>query len=396
MLKEYKEYIENIRNNLIQNDIQVPEYELKDYADVFKYSLILEQVCWFYQMLLLMNSEYAIKGKFLYAESYQEKIRQLAYKDFMVYKESYKQISSKYQLLEELKSKVTIEEQGYEDEDEEIDLFGSEEENNEESLSTFLDIDTKSNESEIKNIQEDSNLVENIVELNKLDGTYVSHGVFIDEYQSSLKQQETEENENNMDYVPNGIFIDMFISKKEDDVYNGEDSEDSVEVHGIYIDEWVSNKYENNNYSEHGIFIDEYVKKVESIVIGEGYQEHGLFIDEWVKDEKDSASGELNESSDWLGDEEWSDSWSDEWSEEPIAEDDEYEDAEEDEWSQDGDFDGVSEEYTPKETSRVTKDVKVNKSDPTRDVSDSIQDITNQLLTEGKRLMYKGIKKLQE
>lgn len=395
MLKEYKEYIENIRNNLIQNDIQVPEYELKDYADVFKYSLILEQVCWFYQMLLLMNSEYAIKGKFLYAESYQEKIRQLAYKDFMVYKESYKQISSKYQLLEELKSKVSVEEQGYEDEDEEIDLFGSEEENNEESLGTFLDIDTKSDESEIKNIQEDSNLLENIVELNKLDGTYVSHGVFIDEYQSSSEQQETEENENNMDYVPNGIFIDMFISKKEDDVYNGEDSKGSVEVHGIYIDEWVSNKYENN-YSEHGIFIDEYVKKVESLVIEEGYQEHGLFIDEWVKDEKDSVSGELNESSDWLGDEEWSDSWSDEWSEEPIAEDDEYEDAEEDEWSQDGDFNGVSEEYTPKETSRVTKDVKVNKSDPTRDVSDSIQDITNQLLTEGKRLMYKGIKKLQE
>ena len=145
MFKDYKEYIENIRNNLIQNDIQVPEYELNSYSDVFKYSLILEQVCWFYQLLLLMNSEYAIQSEYLQAEGYLEKVRQLAYREFLQYLEGYKKISKSYYMLNVLKSKnledVVSEEDL--DIDEEIDLFGDSEESEPEaelSAKTFLNI----------------------------------------------------------------------------------------------------------------------------------------------------------------------------------------------------------------------------------------------------------------
>ena len=55
-------------------------------------------------------------------------------------------------------------------------------------------------------------------------------------------------------------------------------------------------------------------------------------------------------------------------------------------------YDGFAEESVRDfNKERVVKKAKVD-----RDISDSIQDVTNQLLTEGKRFLVKGIKKLQE
>lgn len=377
MFKDYKEYIENIRNNLIQNDIQVPEYELNSYSDVFKYSLILEQVCWFYQLLLLMNSEYAIQSEYLQSEGYLEKVRQLAYREFLQYLEGYKKISKSYYMLNVLKSKnledVVSEEDL--DIDEEIDLFGDSEESEPEaelSAKTFLNI-----------VESTSKAEENVVELNQLDGSYAPHGIFIDEWvesSSTIENVVNTENTEDMEvYVPHGIFIDEFVEKEEED--------DRREVK-------VNPKQDQDlGYASHGIYIDEWIPKEENIDknynIGD-YVPHGLYIDEWEDKEEDTNWCEENvkEDADWEDENYWDEEGSD-WEDVLQSEEDEeqgYED----------EFGGLEEESSPQVKEDIIKTAEQKPDNANRDISDSLQDVTNQLLTEGKRLFVKGFRKLQE
>lgn len=382
MFKDYKEYIENIRNNLIQNDIQVPEYELNSYSDVFKYSLILEQVCWFYQLLLLMNSEYAIQSEYLQSEGYLEKVRQLAYREFLQYLEGYKKISRSYYILNVLKSKnledVVSEEDL--DIDEELDLFGDSEESEPEvelSAKTFLNI-----------VESTSKAEENVVELNQLDGSYVPHGIFIDEWVESSSTIEdvvnTENTEDTEGYVPHGIFIDEFVKKEEEDdrkevkVDPKQDQGLGYASHGIYIDEWIPKENEN---------IDE---DYDSGV----YVPHGLYIDEWEDKEKDTDRQEENqkEDADWEDESYWNEEGSD-WEDELQSEKENVEDKE---WGYEDEFGGLEEESSSQVKEDIIKTAEQKLDNANRDISDSLQDVTNQLLTEGKRLFVKGFRKLQE
>lgn len=377
MFKDYKEYIENIRNNLIQNDIQVPEYELNSYSDVFKYSLILEQVCWFYQLLLLMNSEYAIQSEYLQSEGYLEKVRQLAYREFLQYLEGYKKISKSYYILNVLKSKNPEDVVSEKDLDinEEIDLFGDSEESEPEvelSAKTFLNI-----------VESTSKAEENVVELNQLDGSYAPHGIFIDEWVESSSTIEnvvnTENTEGTEVYVSHGIFIDEFVEKEEED--------DRREVK-------VNPKQDQDlGYASHGIYIDEWIPKEESI--NENYNTgdyvpHGLYIDEWENKEEDTDRQEENqeEDADWEDESYWNEEGSD-WEDVLQSEEDE-------EWRYEDEFGGLEEETSPQVKEDIIKTAEQKPDNANRDISDSLQDVTNQLLTEGKRLFVKGFRKLQE
>lgn len=380
MFKDYKEYIENIRNNLIQNDIQVPEYELNSYSDVFKYSLILEQVCWFYQLLLLMNSEYAVQSEYLQSEGYLEKVRQLAYREFLQYLEGYKKISKSYYMLNVLKSKnledVVSEEDL--DIDEEIDLFGDSEESEPEaelSAKTFLNI-----------VESTSKAEENVVELNQLDGSYAPHGIFIDEWvesSSTIENVVNTENTEDMEvYVPHGIFIDEFVEKEE------EDDREEVKVN--------PKQDQDLGYASHGIYIDEWIPKEENIDknynIGD-YVPHGLYIDEWEDKKEDTDRQEENkeEDVDWEDESYWNEEGSD-WEDVLQSEEENIEEK----WGYEDEFGGLEEESSPQVKEDIIKTAEQKPNNVNRDISDSLQDVTNQLLTEGKRLFVKGFRKLQE
>ena len=350
MFKDYKEYIENIRNNLIQNDIQVPEYELNSYSDVFKYSLILEQVCWFYQLLLLMNSEYAIQSEYLQSEGYLEKVRQLAYREFLQYLEGYKKISKSYYILNVLKSKNpedVVSEKDL-DIDEEIDLFGDSEESEPEaelSAKTFLNI-----------VESTSKAEENVVELNQLDGSYAPHGIFIDEWVESSSTIEnvvnTENTEGTEVYVSHGIFIDEFVEKEEED--------DRREVK-------VNPKQDQDlGYASHGIYIDEWIPKEESI--NENYNTgdyvpHGLYIDEWENKEEDTDRQEENqeEDADWEDESYWNEEGSD-WEDVLQSEEEKEEQGYEDE------FEGLEEETSPQVKEDIIKTAEQKPDNANRDI----------------------------
>lgn len=369
MLKDYREYIISIRNNLIQNNVDLQEVDLESYSDIFKYSLILSQVCEFYQTLLLMNSEYAIKSKYITGESYKEKVRQSCYREFLVFLEGYKKISKGYFILNKVKNSEDNEIVETSD-DEIVDLFGDSEdviEEEEKGKQTFLNIIEKTSTSD-----------RDVVNYIQSDGVSEVHGIYIDEWTPAEESSVREIDESGSDYTEHGIFIDELKVNRKEKSYESSGSKSMVEVHGIYIDEWKPNikyKIENKSgYQSHGIYIDEWVEQIKEVPnevspLPDGYQEHGLYIDLW----EENVEMEIED-------------YSEEYEEE-YKDLDNQSDVEED-----GGYDGFADEPVRD----FNKENVVKKPKVERDISDSIQDVTNQLLTEGKKFLVNGIKKLQE
>lgn len=410
MLKDYIEYIENIRNNLIQNDIEVPVSELDEYSDLFQFTLILEQVCWFYQKLLQINSDYAVKSPYLYSEDYVEKIRQLSYREFISSLEGYKNISARYCRLRVLKERVSnLQEKLDElkgnidssiDMDEEIDLFGETNKSNSSesedfSPQTFLNI-----------VQRSSNSSESVVNFNQFDGNVV-HGIFIDEYcVESDSNNEVTEGKEGTSFIKGhkSIFpddLEVFKKEENDEVVTQENADI---VHGIYIDEWTSyekvNTENNDNVDDvviHGIYIDEWVVNADNDSRGISDEDkgnvHGIYIDEWEGSENvDDSIEEIHGTfiDEWQPSKSYSSMDEEGLSKPEYSEwDDILEDEEEDEIVSNEDFEPHLEIRVSTKTG--------NESSPkntTKDISDNIQDITNQVLTEGKRFLAKGLSRL--
>lgn len=424
MLKDYTDYIEDIRNNLIQNDILLSAEEINSYESAFYFSLILEQVCWFYQKLLLINSEYAVRSTmYLYGDEYIEKVRQSAHKEFISIFNMYKPLSAGYHVLnqlekeiEELKSKdaeVDIDI----DMDEELDLDGIIED--EEKLSNPSKEEKISPKTFLSLVESSSTSDESVVQLSHT--VEVVHGIFIDEWSKEkdedinrgIEQDSTEENTDSdesddelsslldelfgEDDEEDDDFTEVNVTDVDVDTPETEEASTDIEViHGIFIDEYskpkevvednTSSNQEDNAYT-HGIFIDEWVKDESNVKetkqSNEGSEVHGIFIDEWVKPTKSSHYGENeddDDSEDAWGDITDSDDWNDE-----VEDEDEDRDITENKsnFSKPENKTNISKEYNSD-----TKNVEQN-----RDISDSIQDITNRLLTEGKQIFSKGFKK---
>ena len=424
MLKDYTDYIEDIRNNLIQNDILLSAEEINSYESAFYFSLILEQVCWFYQKLLLINSEYAVRSTmYLYGDEYIEKVRQSAHKEFISIFNMYKPLSTGYHVLnqlekeiEELKSKDTEVDIDI-DMDEELDLDGIIED--EEKLSSPSKEEKISPKTFLSLVESSSTSDESVVQLSHT--VEVVHGIFIDEWSKEkdedinrgIESDSTEENTDSdesddelsslldelfgEDDEEDNDFTEVGVTDVDVDTSEIEEEPTNIEViHGIFIDEYskpkevvednTSSNQEDNAYT-HGIFIDEWVKDESNVKetkqSNEGSEVHGIFIDEWVKPTKSSHYDENeddDDSEDAWGDITDSDGWGDE-----VEDEDEDRGITENKsnFSKSEDKTNISKEYNSD-----TKNVEQN-----RDISDSIQDITNRLLTEGKQIFSKGFKK---
>lgn len=353
MFQEYQKYIENIRNSMIQNNIQLDVTELNTYSDVFYYALKLEQVIWFYQAMGIGGSGFYLKSPYILTECYKEKVRQIAYKDFIQFLEGYRDLYSRYKSKQGLESKpVNINEDV--DLDEDIDLFEEDSVDviedivREEFIPTIPEVEEIENEYSpqtfLNFIQSYSNPETDMLQLSQSEGDFV-HGIYIDEWTKS----------NTEDYIEETL------------------NEDSVEeiVHGIYIDEWERLEVikEDSNNEIHGIYIDEWEKpayKSEDI--------HGVYIDEWVAPVKEEKVEEPMFDEDIF--------------EDPVVDFSEYE-------YEDSVFENNT-EVVKNEVNIPNKNQTKTVSNGQKDISDSIQDVTNKLLTEGKRLFVKKVKKLQQ
>lgn len=380
MFQEYKGYIENIRNSLVQNDVQLDIVELDTYEDVFYYALNLEQVLWFYQIMGIGGSEFNIKSPYILTECYKEKVRQIAYKDFIQTIEGIRALGERYRAKKEnsvKEEKINLDTL----EDKEIDLF-EEEDDNKEEIALKADKDDS-----IDDLLDFLNSFESTVPSESIEEEKISPRTFLDVVQSySNSDSDMVQLVQSEGDVIHGIFIDEWV--KENTVKTIQSESNLKQVHGIFIDEWTKPEVSIEE-NTHGVFIDEWVKP--SIDVVTSNEVHGLYIDEWVKPERKSIKYNADEDTHGIFIDEWVKPIKHIPSESDYIEEDFF----------NSDFE---EDYSTENQQIRVEDIK-SKPDKKeerviakgqRDISDSIQDVTNKLLTEGKKMFINQVKKFQQ
>lgn len=385
MLQDYRNYIINIRNGLIQCGVDVSISPLASYKELFYEADRISQILWFYSVMGISGSSLALDGFFIDLNGYyKDKMRQRFLSEFQDYYDSYKHISKLAYLA------GTDEVGGTVEDEDEFDLFGD-----------------SANEAEVGGVVLGSDVVETIGtgNSNEFDGEEV-HGTFIDEeniYYNIDKVLGT-------GYIPAKISVDLMVQG------NG-----SSEAHGVFIDELAVEVAEEEDI--HGIFLDEvengYVSNDEDIhgtilddIGSEGsteYSEDDTYDDihysddeEYISSEEDEVYDDIHYSDD--EDEEYN---SDE--EEEVYDDIHYSDDEEDEYYPDYEeepYDDIH--YADDDEDYVEPRVFTNANNPStnvvttqvvkedEDMSDIIQNGVNAILTKGKRFILTETRKLRE
>ena len=428
MFQEYKDYIKNIRNNLIQNDIDVEIVDIEDYRSLFMYTFTLEQVLWFYEMLGVSGSQFKKSCRYIYDEQSEEKIRQIAYKDFMSSIEGYRNLSARVFLVSKLESELA-----------DADLEGFNSKDLDENMEISLD-------EEINSLDNDGPVEDNMLQYSQsLEVEYVPHGIYIDDYVGNEKQdskpvEEVPEDEdkayvshgiyiedivpreketsnvlevnmnNNTDYVSHGIYIEDYVSKRdregilhgdlddedtevilESDEGNFEDSEEDY----ILIEDDEEDEYSNSDS-------DEYLEDEEDYILiddesEENAEYEGDYSDEeedyiLIEDEEDSPEEFEDEEEDYILIED-----DDEGSDFPEESEDEEEDFiliedEDEDNDSSAEFEGNNPRARTQGNVGSTISPNTAKKPKDRDISDNMQDITNRIINEGIKMFSKTFK----
>ena len=235
MLEDYRSYLTNVRNNLIQCGVEFPINPLNTYSELFYLGLQLDEVLWYYHILAVSGSEEALVGcMFSLRGYYKEKMRQIFYGEFRDFLQDYKKISTMYSLLQGYKSndkEISF--------DEEIDLFEDEEVTENKTIEEPLIQETKSQEvlspssflSMVSKTPKKEVVVEEDFVPTECD-EYVSHGIYLDEPIIPKGNPEVE-------YVSHGVYLDelweedniesAFEDPEEDDIVSAFEEEEDIE-----------------------------------------------------------------------------------------------------------------------------------------------------------------------
>lgn len=450
MLEDYRSYLTNVRNNLIQCGVEFPINPLSTYSELFYLGLQLDEVLWYYHILAVSGSEEALVGcMFSLRGYYKEKMRQVFYNEFRDFLQDYKKISTTYNLLQGYRG--TDEELSS---DEEIDLFEdtttveSDEDYKEVLLDSQEHEEVKAHEevlspnSFLSMVGSSKGVTEQFIEEDFVPTEeYASHGVFLDDVLEDIESEVVSRGiESSKEYVPHGVYLDELSEEDNNLDENGfeeaeeevfEDSGDEEEVFEDSEEFFETEEEEDTEsieYDEDGFEIDneESVFEEEDIEYDEdGFEiedvevdENGFEVDENGFEVDDSESIQYDEDGFEIEDEDSGIQY-DEDGFELEEEDDgiqydengfEVDDSEVDENGfeiSDGGFEGFEEEDEPvipepSISESITPEPQTSPSQPRvtqpreKDITDYIQDAVNTTLTKGKRFIYKEMKKMKD
>ena len=446
MLEDYRSYLTNVRNNLIQCGVEFPINPLSTYSELFYLGLQLDEVLWYYHILAVSGSEEALVGcMFSLRGYYKEKMRQVFYNEFRDFLQDYKKISTTYNLL-----------QGYKGTDEEL--------SSDEEINLFEDTTTVKSNEDYKEVLLDSQEHEEV----KAHGEVLSPNSFLSMVGVSTKQFVEEDFVPTEEYSSHGVFLDDILEDIESEVGSrGMEQSKEYVSHGVYLDELSEedNSLDENGFEEaeeevfedsgdeeevfedsEGFFETEEEEDTESIEYDEDgfeidseesvfeeedieYDEDGFEIEDVevdengfeVDDEEDSFETEEEVEYDENGFE-VDDSESIQYDEDGFGLEDEdggtqydedgfeIDDSEIDENGfeiSDDDFEGFEEEDEPVIPEPIISESSTPEPQtlPTqpgvtqpreKDITDYIQDAVNTTLTKGKRFIYKEMKKMKD
>ena len=387
MLQDYRVYLTNIRNNLIQCGVDYPIKPMNSYMELFTAGMRLDEVLWYYSILAVSGSKDALQNYFIPLSShYKEKMRQVFYQEFTEFVSDYRKLSVGSILLGDYSSPKGVEPKVFED-NEEIDLF-------EEDTPNVETVEEQVKEPEIplediaKDIEKQIHpkavsSMDFLKAVNEGKEEFTPHGICLDEIEGSVSE---EDNLNEEGYTSHGIYLDELPDELEE--INEEfdkDLKESYVSHGIYLDELPESDLEEETlegYCEHGVYLEDLPEEsTNEEEMPEGYCEHGVYLED-LPEESSSEEGGIKY--DENGFEIVEDEPSNDWVDEDFDDDLSYEGSEDDSSS-------IEDTNSVESTSQVVK-----KSTSTRDMSDTLQDITNDILTRGKRFIRKEVKKLKE
>ena len=267
MLEDYRSYLTNVRNNLIQCGVEFPINPLSTYSELFYLGLQLDEVLWYYHILAVSGSEEALVGcMFSLRGYYKEKMRQVFYNEFRDFLQDYKKISTTYNLL-----------QGYKGTDEEL--------SSDEEIDLFEDTTTAESNEDYKEVILDSQEHEEV----KAHGEVLSPNSFLSMVGISTKQFVEEDFVPTEEYSSHGVFLDDVLEDIESEVVpKGIEQSKEYVSHGVYLDELSE---EDNNLDENGF--EEAEEEVFEDSEGEVFEDSEEFFE--TEEEEDTESIEYDE-----------------------------------------------------------------------------------------------------
>ena len=452
MFEEYRKYLLNIRNNLIQNGVSLDNGKCDSYRDIFRLGYEIDGLLWLYSVLEISKSRYRLSDTILpMGNYYKGYMRELFRKEYLASKKYYP--PTRYDLENFRKA----------------NLISKDTCNKVETVVQLVSVENSSSTA-------------------KGGVSYSEHGRYVEDFVKP--EQDTADTES---YSSHGRYVEDFVKQEQDkmdtDLHerSAKDfvqpvkksvSQDSTYVtHGRYVEDFVPvstvvGTSEVNDYTDHGRFVEDYVEEEPDIETSE-YSDHGRYVEDFEEshdniidrlfagfdDEDTSEDEDLSDSE--LGyvadpedeenipdsefgyvedpevlEEDLSDSEFGYVEDPEVYEDEEdlpdsefgyVEDSDDEEEYPDSEFgysedtddeddlpdsefgytsdseedtDESSEELSPRkvlndEIESVQKaNGHMNTTVQKKDLSDDLQDFTNGLLTSGKRAIVKGIKKL--
>lgn len=446
MFEEYRKYLLNIRNNLIQNGVSLDNGKCDSYRDIFRLGYEIDGLLWLYSVLEISKSRYRLSDTILPMDNYYKgHMRELFRKEYLASKKYYP--PTRYDLENFRKA----------------NLISKDTCNKVENVVQLVSVENSSSTTKGGvSYSEHGRYVEDFVkqEQDKTDTeSYSSHGRYIEDYVKPEKDTES--------YSSHGRYVEDFVqavkkSLSQDSTYatHGRYVEDFVPVstvvepssvnnytdHGRFVEDYIEEKpdIEDSEYSDHGRYVEDFEESHENVIdrLFAGFDDEDTSEDEdlsdaefgYVPDDEDLTDSEfgyvedpeISEDEEDLPDSEFGyvedteedipDSEfgyvedSDDEEEYPDSEFGYSEDTNDEDDLPDSEFgytsdseedtDESSEEPLPRKVSNdeLESVQKVNGYTNTtvqkKDLSDDLQDFTNGLLTSGKRAIVKSIKKL--
>ena len=455
MFEEYRKYLLNIRNNLIQNGVSLDNGKCDSYRDIFRLGYEIDGLLWLYSVLEISKSRYRLSDTILpMGNYYKGYMRELFRKEYLASKNYYP--PTRYDLENFRKA----------------NLISKDTCNKVETVVQLVSVENSSSTAKGGvSYSEHGRYVEDFVkpEQDKMDTeSYSIHGRYIEDYVKPEKDKmDTDTHERSAkdfvkpekdteSYSSHGRYVEDFVQTVKEST-----SQDSTyATHGRYVEDFVpvSTTVEHsrvNDYIDHGRFVEDYVEEVPDVETSE-YSDHGRYVEDFEEshdniidrlfagfDDEDISEGDTSDGEDlsdaefgYVPDEDIPDSEFGYVEDPEVSEDEEdlpdsefgyVEDSDDEEEYSDSEFgysedtddeddlpdsefgytsdseedtDESSEELSPRKVlnDEIESVQKVNGYMNTtvqkKDLSDDLQDFTNGLLTSGKRAIVKGIKKL--
>ena len=455
MFEEYRKYLLNIRNNLIQNGVSLDNGKCDSYRDIFRLGYEIDGLLWLYSVLEISKSRYRLSDTILpMGNYYKGYMRELFRKEYLASKNYYP--PTRYDLENFRKA----------------NLISKDTCNKVETVVQLVSVENSSSTAKVGvSYSEHGRYVEDFVkqEQDKMDTeSYSIHGRYIENYVKPEKDKmDTDTHERSAkdfvkpekdteSYSSHGRYVEDFVQTVKEST-----SQDSTyATHGRYVEDFVpvSTTVEPsrvNDYTDHGRFVEDYVEEVPDVETSE-YSDHGRYVEDFEEshdniidrlfagfDDEDISEGDTSDGEDisdaefgYVPDEDIPDSEFGYVEDPEVSEDEEdlpdsefgyVEDSDDEEEYSDSEFgysedtddeddlpdsefgytsdseedtDESSEELSPRKVlnDEIESVQKVNGYMNTtvqkKDLSDDLQDFTNGFITSVKRAIVKGIKKL--